>query len=278
MWELTLRALVFAALVALAFVPLEGLLPARTPGRTRTQLRTDLAFATIGQVITRALIALGAGVLLVRLDDLAYRLWPDGLVAESGLWQVLLGLCVFELGGYAYHRMAHRVPLLWRLHRVHHSSREMDWLAAFRQHPLEIALMTLFQNAPLVLLGIPFGAHATVVVLLRLHTVLLHANLRLPQGPWEQLIALPRFHQRHHALHDDSKNFSSMFPWLDRCFGTYSDESASEFGVKERMPESFVGLLLGAVVPASPLGNLPSPPLSHRHASRQPDASTHRPR
>ena len=93
---------------------------------------------------------------------------------------MVVGLALFELAGYGYHRLAHRVPALWRLHEIHHSSETMDWLASFRQHPLEILLMTLAQNAPLVLLGIPLGAHATVLVLLKLATVFVHANIRVP--------------------------------------------------------------------------------------------------
>ena len=57
--------------------------------------------------------------------------------------RLLLGLMLFELCGYAYHRLAHRVPALWRLHAVHHSAPTLDWLASFRQHPLEIGLVTL---------------------------------------------------------------------------------------------------------------------------------------
>ena len=52
--------------------------------------------------------------------------------------EIAVGLLLFELGGYAYHRLAHAVPALWRLHEIHHSSETMDWLASFRQHPIEI--------------------------------------------------------------------------------------------------------------------------------------------
>ena len=54
--------------------------------------------------------------------------------------------------------------------------------ASFRQHPLEIMLVTLAQNAPLVLLGLPLGSHALVLLLLRLNTVFVHADLELPRG------------------------------------------------------------------------------------------------
>ena len=106
--------------------------------------------------------------------------------------ETAVGLLLFELAGYAYHRLAHAVPALWRLHELHHSSETMDWLASFRQHPLEILLMTLAQNAPLVLLGVPLGAHATVLVGLKLATVFVHSNVRVPLGPLRFIVATPR--------------------------------------------------------------------------------------
>lgn len=245
MLEVVARSLLFALLAAIAFVPLERAFAARPP--TRRRFATDIAFATLGQCVTRIGALLLMGVILSSLDALALeRALGAGIDSAPlrGVAQLGGGLLAFEVGGYVYHRLAHRLPWLWRLHRVHHSSRDMDWLAAFRQHPLEILLMTLFQNAPLVLLGIPFGTHATVAALLRLHTVLLHANVRIADGPWSELIAMPRFHQRHHARSGDPVNYASLFPWLDRAFGSHDGGEASEFGVHEPTPSGFARLLL----------------------------------
>jgi len=243
MYELLVAPLSFAALAALSFAPLEALLrhERRAP---RLRYRTDLAFATLGQVLTACGTLLLVGVGLSGVDALSYGLWGEASLPGSPALHVALGLVVFELGGYVYHRLAHAVPALWRLHAVHHSSRDMDWLAAFRQHPIEIVLMTAFQNAPLVLLGIPLGSHAVVVALLRLHTVFLHSNVRLPRGPWDWVIALPRFHQRHHQRDRAVANFASLFPWLDRLGGTHCAGEAERFGVAEALPRGFVGLLV----------------------------------
>jgi len=243
--EVIARSLLFASLAAVAFIPLERIFGARAA--TRRNFATDIAFATLGQALTRVGALLVMGVALAGIDAVAVeRALGSGIDSPDlrALVQLGAGLLAFELGGYAYHRLAHHAPWLWRLHRVHHSSRDMDWLAAFRQHPLEILLMTLFQNAPLVLLGIPFGPHATVAALLRLHTVFLHSNLRLPHGWWDELMAMPRFHQRHHARRGAPINFASLLPALDRAFGTHSRGEAREFGVDEPMPERFGQLLL----------------------------------
>jgi sterol desaturase/sphingolipid hydroxylase (fatty acid hydroxylase superfamily) len=244
---LWMRPLVFAALAALAFLPLEHVVPARPRPRRRTGLAADVVFATVGQVAVRLGIVVGVGWVLALLDEVAPErpLWV-GISSRPAraLAEIASGLLLFELGGYAYHRLAHRIGWMWRLHEVHHTSRTMDWLAAFRQHPFELLMLTIAQNAPLVLLGVPLGAHATVVALLKLNTVFVHANIRVPAGPWTQLLATPRFHHRHHQRSGPVRNYASLFPFIDRLFGTYSDETANAFGVARAMPDSYLGLLL----------------------------------
>lgn len=243
--DLALRLLAFTALAGLAFVPLEWLF-GRRHGPRRDRL-TDLGFATVGQWMAHLGIVVVVGGVLTLLDGVAADEpllvgIPDRTL-RTGL-EIALGLLVFEVIGYAYHRASHRVPALWRLHAVHHSAERMDWLASFRQHPLEIILMTLVQNAPLVLLGVPLGAHVMVLLLIRLNTVFVHANLRVPRGWWSSLIATPRFHHRHHQREGTIRNYASMFPWLDRLFGTYDDAEAGPVGLSEPTPRGFWGLLV----------------------------------
>lgn len=243
--DLVLRLLAFTALAGLAFVPLEWLYGERH-GPRRERL-TDVGFATVGEWLAQLGVVVVVGAGLTLLDEVAREepLWA-GVGAGSlrdGL-EIASGLLLFEVMGYAYHRAAHRVPALWRLHAVHHSAPRMDWLASFRQHPLEIVLMTLVQNAPLVLLGVPLGAHAMVLLLVRLNTVFVHANLRVPAGWWSQLVATPRFHHRHHQRTGPVCNYAAMFPWLDRLMGTFDAAQAGPVGVSEPMPRGLWGLLV----------------------------------
>lgn len=241
-----LTALAYAALVALAFAPLEHVFGSRRARTSRSWL-TDLAFATVGASMTRLLLFVGLGWGLARVGRLSMGV---GLGAASGFAELplvvrlLLGLLLFELCGYGYHRLAHRVPALWRLHAVHHSAPTLDWLASFRQHPLEIGLMTLAQNLPLVLLGLPLGEHGLLVMLLSLNTVFVHSTLRMPRWlGW--LVATPRFHHRHHDAHAKAANFATLFPWLDRLFGTHDDAEAGPVGLPEGSDAGFWALLLG---------------------------------
>jgi sterol desaturase/sphingolipid hydroxylase (fatty acid hydroxylase superfamily) len=254
--DLIVRPLVFVALAGAAFVPLEWVLSERRRGTAarrgalRAGFATDLAFASLGQIATAAGLALGAGWTLAWLEPVAIEA-PLSAVASPTLrsaLEVALGLLLFELGGYAYHRLAHRVPLLWRLHEVHHSAETLDWLASFRQHPLEIVLMTLAQNAPLVLLGIPLGTHALVLLLIKLNTVFVHADVAVPHGPWSSVWATPRYHHRHHQRDGEPCNFASLFPFIDRLFGTHSAERGGRPGLPHALPQRFAALLLHPVL------------------------------
>ncbi|HEY8432449.1 MAG TPA: sterol desaturase family protein [Sandaracinaceae bacterium] len=240
-----LSALIFTALVAVAFAPLELAFPARRSARDRRSVTTDLLFATIGTAVTRALlfVVLGSSLATVRAASAAVGLGPASPLNDwPGIVRVAVGLLVFELGGYAYHRFAHRAPLLWRLHAVHHGAPAMDWLAAFRQHPIEIVLMTVAQNVPIVLLGVPLGEHAGVVSFLALNTVFVHANLRVPRA-LELVLATPRFHHRHHDADRPPANYATLFPWLDRLFGTYDGAAAERVGL-DGAAAGFLDLLL----------------------------------
>lgn len=240
------HALLFVVLVAAAFVPLELAFPLREK-RERRGLATDLAFATFGRATTKLLLLVGVGSLLELVDAHAWEGGPWTTLESEGARTVVsvgLGLLLFELGGYAYHRLAHLVPALWRLHEVHHSAETMDWLASFRQHPLEIALITIAQNLPLVALGIPLASHATVLLVLELVTVFVHSNVRVPEGPWCELVATPRFHHRHHDRLGEPRNFATLFPFVDRLFGTYDASASDDFGLVDRKERRFVGWLV----------------------------------
>lgn len=245
MLDVVVRVLVFTALAGLAFAPLEHLF-GRHHGPRRDRL-VDLGFATVGGVLVQLGMLFAVGGLLTVLEHVSLGeplLTPIGNRPLRTALEVAAGLVVFELVGYAYHRLAHVVPWMWRLHEVHHSAERMDWLASFRQHPLEILLVTLVQNAPLVLLGLPLGSHALVLVLLRLNTVFVHADLPVPRGWWSELLATPGFHHRHHQRDGAARNLSALFPWIDRLFGTYDAAPAGPVGLPTATPRSLWGLLV----------------------------------
>ncbi len=129
---------------------------------------------------------------------------------------------VSDLFFYWTHRLFHRVPFLWRVHAIHHSPRQMDWLAGSRLHVLEIVIVRAVMFLPLFVLGFSESAVQVYLVFVAIHAVLLHANVRFRFGWLEYLIATPRYHQFHHACDGDAldTNFAVHLPLLDRVFGT----------------------------------------------------------
>ena len=260
MLDSLVRLGLFVALTGLAFAPLERLYGRHHHG-PRPERATDLCFATAGRLLVQLGMVVFVATTLTALDRVALDTPLLAFIEHRGLRmaaEVGFGLLIFELAGYAYHRAAHAVPALWRLHEIHHSSRRMDWLASFRQHPLEIVLVTLFQNVPLVLLGVPLWAHAMVLLLLELNTVFVHADLRLRRGAWMRWIASPHFHHRHHQRDGAPVNFSAMFPWIDRLFGTFDASESGPVGLPTRCPGGFVALLVRPFSPRTSRSSSPS--------------------
>lgn len=124
------------------------------------------------------------------------------------------------------HRMFHTVPLLWRVHRVHHADPDIDVSTGLRFHPLEIGLSMLIKLAAVAALGAPVLAVLVFELLLNATAMFNHGNLRLPSAVDRVLrwiVVTPDMHRVHHSIVDDehNSNFGFNLPWWDRLFGSY---------------------------------------------------------
>lgn len=127
------------------------------------------------------------------------------------------------------HVMVHAIPVLWRLHRVHHADPDYDVTTGSRFHPLEIILSMLIKFATIALLGPPVAAVIIFEVLLNATAMFNHGNVRLPTKLDRILrwfVVTPDMHRVHHSIEDDetNSNFGFNLPWWDRLFGTYRDQ------------------------------------------------------
>ncbi len=184
---------------------------------------------------------------LVALNSLVLRLlFPAAAVGVAALaeqqgwgalryWGVPFGLAVvvavvaMDLIIYLQHVMVHAVPLLWRLHRVHHADLDYDVTTGARFHPLEIILSMLIKFAAIVLLGAPVVAVVIFEVVLNAAAMFNHGNVRLPASLdrfLRVLLVTPDMHRIHHSVEDDeaNSNFGFNLSWWDRLFGTYRDQ------------------------------------------------------
>jgi sterol desaturase/sphingolipid hydroxylase (fatty acid hydroxylase superfamily) len=160
------------------------------------------------------------------------------LLAEQGGWgllnrfelpyilSVVLSVVALDLAIYLQHVMFHAVPVLWRLHMVHHADQDFDLTTGIRFHPLEIVLSILIKFVVIVALGPPPAAVFIFAVLLNATSMFNHGNGRIPQAIDRWLrwaVVTPDMHRVHHSVEIDesNSNFGFNLPWWDRLFGTY---------------------------------------------------------
>ncbi|HEY7373819.1 MAG TPA: sterol desaturase family protein [Polyangia bacterium] len=209
-----------ALIMTAVFVPLERLGP-RDPGQRvfRRGWSTDAVYTFIGHASIQVVSAL----VVIPGELLRDRVFGAATLGRLPLWaQLPLVLVVADLAFYWIHRAAHHVPAFWRLHRLHHSSERMDWLASERLHLAEIIIVRAGVLVPLTLLGFTQTAILAYVTFASFHAVFIHANFR-PSLRWlEPVLMTPRLHHLHHATDADAidKNFAVHLPILDRLFGT----------------------------------------------------------
>jgi sterol desaturase/sphingolipid hydroxylase (fatty acid hydroxylase superfamily) len=241
------QLLLFTALL----VPLEILWPARrAQRRLRRGALTDLAYFALNPFLINAVAALLLALLALLTSHVVPPSLRAALSAQPWALQFVELMILSELGAYWMHRWSHEVPWLWRFHRVHHSVEELDFLAAHRQHPLEAAWLLGVANLPALLLGFATAPLGLFILGQKLYTALLHANVRFDYGRLSWLIASPRFHHWHHDREVRAgtcgRNFSSLFPWLDRLFGSYELPAGlpARYGSDDRLAENYLAQLV----------------------------------
>ena len=139
---------------------------------------------------------------------------------------VPLAVIAMDLVIWLQHVMVHAVPLLWRLHQVHHADLDYDLTTGARFHPLEIALSMLIKFATIMVLGPSVLAVLIFEVMLNATAVFNHGNIRLPNALDRALrwvLVTPDMHRVHHSVESDecNSNFGFSLTWWDRLLGTY---------------------------------------------------------
>lgn len=226
--EIWLRLGVFAGVLAvLALV--EQLRPRRALTVAKAERwMTNLSIVVIDSVVVRAMAAL---VVPVTAVTAAYIAEMHGWGVLNGLdWPVwvetVIALVVLDFAIWLQHVASHKLPVLWRLHQVHHADRDIDVSTAIRFHPLEIALSMLWKIVWVLALGPSGGAVILFEILLNACAMFSHANIALPlpiDRVLRSVIVTPDMHRVHHSIerqeHDSNYGFN-LSVW-DRLFGTY---------------------------------------------------------
>ena len=186
------------------------------------------------------------------LDAIKYREFNShglGIFASLPIAiQFIISILIMNIVEYWMHRLFHG-KILWKIHSIHHSTKELDWLSGVRFHPLNMIAHSVFAGTLVFVLGF-----SPIVYILRfpfdvIYAAMVHANLNWTFGPLRYIFASPVFHRFHHtgALEGGERNFAPHLSFIDLLFDTFYmplDRLPANFGVVESVPEGFFAQLI----------------------------------
>lgn len=225
--EVLLRLSVFGGLFLLM-----AILETLAPRRKRRFLRRQRWFSNFGIMILGALLA--RFVLPWVPVSVGYYAQSNGIGLLSHfsiptLYSLIAGVLILDFMIYVQHIILHKVPILWRLHRLHHADLDYDVTTGVRFHPLEILLSLLYKMVLVLILGIDPIAVIVFEVILNGMAMFNHANFNLPLGV-DKILRLifvtPDVHRVHHSsiVKETDSNFGFNISLWDRIFRTYVDQ------------------------------------------------------
>lgn len=224
-----LRLAIFLGVFALM-----GVIEAYKPARRAVLNRKERWIANLSMVVLGAVIAR----LLLPSSLVGVSLWAKE--ANIGLFNITtieilvpywleVTLCVllFDVIIYWQHRLFHVVPILWRVHKMHHADSHVDTTTGLRFHPIEITISLGVKAFAVVLLGAPILAILIFEVALNGFSLFNHANVRLPQK-WDERVSIILITQRLHRIHhsqakaESNSNYGFSVTWWDRLFNSFT--------------------------------------------------------
>jgi sterol desaturase/sphingolipid hydroxylase (fatty acid hydroxylase superfamily) len=226
-WSIAVPAALFAMLAII-----EMLRPRRTLvlGRHPRWLTHAIFFgvnAVVGRLLAFVVIVGTAAAWAVQAGFGLFNLtsWPYWLEA-------LLAFIILDFAVWFQHLIMHRFSFLWRMHKVHHSDRDLDASSALRFHPFELILSTWYKSALVALLGVPVLVALLFEFWLNANALFNHSNIRLPRfldRLIRPILVTPDMHFVHHSIvaGEQNKNFGFALSLWDRLFGTYQREAAA---------------------------------------------------
>lgn len=219
-----LRLSIFFGVLLLMMI-LEALFPRKKRNQKRLhRWPTNIGLAVINTLSVRLLGALSAFTVA---NYAMHENW--GLLSRYPLplyMDIMLGIALLDLSIYLQHVLSHKIPLFWRLHRVHHSDRDLDVTSGIRFHPLEIVASALYKCMIVVILGPLPMAIIAFEVILNASAMFNHANIKIPtflDTLIRAIFVTPDMHRVHHSskVEETNSNYGFCLSLWDRLFGTY---------------------------------------------------------
>ncbi len=193
------------------------------------------------------------GILMIPLIQWMFPfqgIWPT----QWPLWgQVLLAFLIADFAFMVIHWASHKVPMLWRLHAVHHGVGRLYGFNGVIRHPLHQSIDMIIGQAPLVIMGMTQDVAIVLGFLITVTLIVQHSNVEQRLGPLDGYLAIGRVHHLHHVNWgtEGDCNFGLFFSFWDRLFGTFHAKPSrpithKDLGVDElpNFPKSYWEQLL----------------------------------
>ncbi|MCZ4273279.1 sterol desaturase family protein [Maritalea porphyrae] len=249
----------FVAIFALMVI-LEAFWPRRKRRHSRVRRWATNIGIMASSYLTVSLLTLVLANLLVPISALLAAIyakqWGFGLFnwLDLPIWlEWMMAFLILDFVIWGQHWATHKIPILWRLHRVHHSDHDLDASSAIRFHPLEIVFSIFVKAAAVVILGAPAVLVVIFEGVVNGTALFNHANYKLPI--WldriiRPVLVTPDMHRVHHSIEvgETNSNYGFALSIWDRLFNTYIDQPAAGHdkmivGLKEYQgdgPQNFV--------------------------------------
>ncbi len=195
-----------------------------------TRWPSNLGVSVLNTAAVRILFPAAAVGLALVAETRGWGLFNE--IAPPRWFAIVFSVAALDLIVYLQHVMFHAVPLLWRVHRMHHADLDFDATTGVRFHPIEIVLSMAIKLGAVAALGPPAVAVLTFEVLLNATSMFNHSNVLIPvrmDRVLRLLVVTPDMHRVHHSIVVDetNSNFGFNLPWWDRALGTYRAQPAA---------------------------------------------------
>ncbi len=224
--ELGFRLVCFFA-VLLVVLQAEQLWPRRLDSGGWQRKLNNLLLVVVNTLAVRFVVPMAAVGVAALTASQGWGLFNWLLLSPLPVF--LLSILLLDLAVYAQHVFSHWVPLIWRLHRVHHSDIVYDVTTGLRFHPIEIILSMVYKMIVVVLIGAPVVSVLIFEVVLNASAMFNHGNIALPTAVdrrLRKLIVTPDMHRVHHSVYrqETDSNYGFFLSIWDRLFNTYRSQ------------------------------------------------------
>jgi sterol desaturase/sphingolipid hydroxylase (fatty acid hydroxylase superfamily) len=202
---------------------------------------SNFSMLLLATVVARLMIPAGLAAIAIYAQNNNLGMWNNTSIT---LWvSVPVSILLFDCLIYWQHRLFHRIPIFWRVHKVHHADPHLDASTGFRFHPLEIALSLVVKMTAVLILGAPALAILIFEILINTVSIFTHCNIKLParfDKSLRMLIVTQAMHRIHHSqvMSETDSNFGFNLSIWDRLFGSYikdaeKGDDSIKLGLKE---------------------------------------------